>query len=221
MLSITPDNTATYSISQSAAGSWQGAFTITGNLNLFLVGVVSMTADPTSITCNGVALTKLATVSSPGSTYTTRASLWALQNAPVGPSTIRVYWSGTWSGRFLFRSFSNVHAYTPLGTPQSYGGNILTTTFTFPESVNQGYSFHIGGFGGSGTKTIAAGETSLLNGSDTYGATVISCMCGEKATTGANASLSFSSNLARDFAHVGVIIKPFPGGRSFRIVNSS
>lgn len=220
MLSVDVDNTVTYVINQQAAGSRTDNYVTAGNLRLLIVGVIAMTADPTGVTYGGVALTKLAAVSSPGSTYQTRASLWALEDPAVGTNGLRINYSGTWSARIIVRSYVNVHAYTPLGTPQSYSGNTVSTGFTFPNSQNQGYSFHVGGFGGNATRTIAAGETTLFNNADTYGAQVISGMCAEKASVSTYAGLTFSSNLARDFAHVGVAMRPFPGGRTFQIVNN-
>lgn len=221
MLSVATDNASTYVISQSTAGSWQQAIPSYGNLRLLVVGIVAMNSDPAGMTYDTVPLTRLATVPSPGGTHLTRASVWALQNPTLGSNTLRITWSGTLSVRIVVRSYFNVHAYTPLGTPQTYGGNTVSTNLTFPDSQNQGYSFHVGGFGGTGTRTISAGETTIFNNVDLYGSTYIGAMCAEKATTGANAALGFSSNLARDFAHVGVAIKPFPGGRTFQIVNNA
>jgi hypothetical protein len=222
MLSVTPDNTASYAINSSTAGSAAYSFTCSGNLRLLIIGIISVNQDPAWISCNGVGMAKLTTINGPGSTITIRSSLWAYTNPANGSNNITVAWTGTLSARLVFRSYYNVHPFRPYGTPQAYGGDIMNTTFTFADSVNQGYAFHIGGFNTAGTKTIGGGETTLLNGQDTYTSpsATVSEMCAEKATTGANAQVSLSSNLARGFSHVGVPIFPFPGGRTFQIVNN-
>ena len=163
MLSVTGDNYSTQVINQSAAGSASYTAASWGNLRLLVVGVIAITSDPTSITYGGAAMTKIGAVSGPGTTLVVRTSLWVLQNPKNGSNTLTVTWSGTWSARLVIRSYFNVHAYNCLSAVQAYSGDTLTTTLTFPESQNQGYSFHVGGFGVNATRTIGAGEYTLFN----------------------------------------------------------
>lgn len=214
---ITQDGSADFGntgFGSSSTFSWShttGASGPTSGLLLVGVSIEDNTKTVSTVTYNGVNLTRLGNLTITCPTTIANPScedeLWYLKAPPSGLHTIQVNLSGSTSASAGAVGYSNVDQTTPFGTPASNSGSVnagggasslSVATSSASQLVVETFSFDLGG----GAGTAGSGQTQLWQ--DTIDRSAASSAAG----TGAPVTMQWTGLNSSDWADIGVAINP-------------
>ncbi|WP_333809764.1 beta strand repeat-containing protein, partial [Flavobacterium sp.] len=186
------------------ASSISTSYTVaTGTNRLLVVGIGSVPVSPvTSVTFNGVALTKLSQIAN---ATTSKAEIWYLIAPPQVTANVVVNWTGTVEASVGIANFVNVDQINPFGTVATSTQNV-TSPFNYTVASNIGdIIFDVVAKNGN-SPAVTTGQT-LIFGSGTNSVKVASSY--KTATAGTTAMSWTSSGSSAAWSGIGVAVKGF------------
>ncbi len=208
---IIPNNTSSATMSNTSSVTISH-ITPSGANRLMMVGISAQqrAASVTSVTYNGVALTKLGNLSHSSQT---RIEVWYLKNPSIGTFNVVVSNSQSDNAVVGVKTYSGVDLTTPFGTLSSAFGTSTTASVSVSSAVNE-LVFGVVGFNNGSTNiTPGAGQTEY------YDKTINSSIAGSASEKAGAASVTMTWTSTSVSWTIGTVsIKPapsiFPGGVS-------
>lgn len=208
---IIPDNTS-YGTMSNVSTKTIAHTTPSGSNRLMIVGVSAQQpgASVSSVTYNGVALTKLGNVSNASQS---RIEIWYLKSPAVGTFNVVLTNSQSENAIVGVKTFSGVNLTTTFGTLATSTGNSASAFVTATSATDELVYAVVGFNNGSTNQTPGSGQTEY------YDQTINSSICGAGSSKAGASSVTMSWTSTSSPWSIGAVsIKPaasiFPGGVS-------
>lgn len=176
---------------------------------VMIIGVSVFNANKTvtSLTYNGVALTRLGFLDGGTGSNDRRMEMWRMINPPVGTANVSVTFSTSAKTVIGVASFFGVNTTTPNGAFVSNEANTNLATLNVPSATGELVIDCMAVQGNAATATVGAGQFQLWNDySRNNGGAVVGCASTEPGAATVNMSWSLSS---ADYWVIGAVsLKP-------------